>query len=125
MTSHSQAEQLAGDVQGSPQETSFADMVKLLEFEIGHIRTEQSKPGWTKWALMGGLATTLWLLTLELEQKKIRGRHVIFLFLLLSLSYDSVKLVSSVISKPLPHRSAGRFVMVRTRLTQDRPLTIL
>ena len=32
---------------------------KLLEFEILRLQKEESRPGWSLWALLGGLATIL------------------------------------------------------------------
>lgn len=99
-------------------------MIDMLEFEIGHVRSEESKPGWSKWALMGGIATTVWLLTQELEQNRVIGRRILFLFLSFSLAYEAVKQVSSVIFKVLPAQAKGRFVVASSRFSHGRQLML-
>jgi hypothetical protein len=85
----------------------IARLIELLEFEIDRIRAEESQPGWTPWALMGSLATALWLLLAELETHIIDFQNVLFLLLALSLAYDCVKFLPSVWQAS--SRSASRF----------------
>ncbi len=53
---------------------NFKYLIDLLEFEIKNVRSEESKPGWTTWALIASLASMLWLLTQELEHS-MRFQH--------------------------------------------------
>lgn len=36
------------------------ELLKAIDFEIEHVTTEHKKPGWTEWAIYGGLAVVFW-----------------------------------------------------------------
>lgn len=101
----------------------FKSLIELLEFEITHVRSEEARPGWTTWALLGGLATMLWLLTREFEQHQVNTDDALFLFLILALTYDSVRMIINALSKPMPLRN-GRFISFSIHFSQDRSLML-
>jgi hypothetical protein len=103
---------------GRSVETSREDLVRLLEFEINHIRTEEARPGWSTWALIAGLATMLWLLSHELQESKPDIDHTLLVFLLVSITYDALKIFSKFL-KDIPV-GKGRFVTIRAQLSPGR-----
>lgn len=110
------------------QETSeeFNRIIELLEFEITQIRTEESQPGWTTWALLGGLATTLWLFALEIENHGANLQTTLFLFLVFSLTLDTLKLLHRLISPSSSFlKSAFRFQSAYSQLSQTRASILL
>ena len=76
----------------------FEHLTELLNAEIDRIRAEESRPGWTMWALLGGLATILWLMVAELEKNTIDLLNVLFLLLLFSLVCDTLREIPLIIS---------------------------
>jgi hypothetical protein len=42
--------------------------LNVIDFEIERIESEQSRPGWTLWAVYGTIASLLWLLGKEYEK---------------------------------------------------------
>lgn len=109
--------------QSSPEE--HERVVALLEFEIKQIRSAESEPGWTTWALLGGLATTLWLMAAEIEQHRASPQALSLIFLVLSLGLISIKVGHRFLSPSPPSlRSALRFHQVH-RFLKTRTSFIL
>jgi hypothetical protein len=99
----------------------FMGLIQLLEFEINQIRAEETRPGWTVWALLGGLASAFWLLTLEIEKSSISLINIALLFLLFSLIYDCIDLIQFVIMPSAPNKASGfRYYLPRVNLSQSR-----
>lgn len=71
-------------------ENEIADLVKLIEFEIRHLRSQEKRPGWNTWALLCTLGATLWLGLAEVEKHPVSINKVLFAFLVFSLSYYSI-----------------------------------
>lgn len=64
------------------------DRAALLDFltaEIENRRSEQQAPGWTKWALYAGLASLVWLVFGQIEQRGATMQGTAGTFLLLNL----------------------------------------
>jgi len=100
-------------------------LIGLLESEISRVRDEKSQPGWTTWALIGSLATMLWLLMAELEKHIVYRQNTLFLLLALSLAYDCITSVVSIIKLPAPtwHASSkprSRFRLAHSVLSSGR-----
>jgi hypothetical protein len=74
-------------------------LIDLLEFEIQQIHLTESQTGWTHWALLGALASALWLITIEHENNSIILHNVCFLFLLFNLAVDLIGGVSTLFSQ--------------------------
>lgn len=45
------------------------EMLAAIDYEIAQIEDEDKRPGWSKWALHGGIATLIWLALAELGPK--------------------------------------------------------
>lgn len=106
----------------SPAEVDMSDserdesLIELLEFEIKRIRAEESRPGWTRWALLGGLASAFWFLTLELERGAISWQNSLFFFLVLSIGYQSTLCI-----RPLLHLFSAKSAPRARTLSQQFP----
>jgi hypothetical protein len=101
-------------------------LVELLEFEVDRIVAEESRPGWTAWALVGSLASALWLLASELESSVVNLQNVLFLFLTFSLAYDCiVRWLPSLIWWQGSPETTPRFRPSHIVLAQGRGATLL
>lgn len=94
---------------GEHKPEEAADLIDLLEFEIGRIRSDQSRPGWTTWALVGSLATMAWLLTLQLQAHAISVPSVRFLLLVFSLVCDCLCFLFPALLQPKDSGRNSRF----------------
>jgi hypothetical protein len=93
---------------------AFERFTELLEFEIDRIHTEESRPGWTIWALLGSLATVLWFIVAELEKNTIDSFNALFLLLALSLICDCLKEIPLILSGPSTLSSPLRLRFTRS-----------
>lgn len=62
----------------------------VLDFEINRITVEQQRPGWTLWAIYGGLVSSGWLLLDQWEKGSVNVINVLHLFLIFSLITDII-----------------------------------
>ena len=67
------------------------DILKALDFEINQISSEQQRNGWTKWALYGVLAGSLWLLLEHWEKGNFDFYVVLLLILVFSIAVDILR----------------------------------
>jgi hypothetical protein len=63
-------------------------IINVLDFEIDRRRSESHRPGWTKWALIGGIGTCGWLFFSELVDKTVSWSNVAVVFLGTSIVWD-------------------------------------
>lgn len=104
----------------------FKRIVELLDFEITRIRAEESQPGWTVWALLGGIATTGWLFTLEIESHGANLRAISFLFLIFYLVFTSTRVLHRLLSPPSSSlKSASHFHLSHSHLSKTRTSLLL
>jgi len=61
------------------------EFYSYLDAEINNLRSDIQRPGWTKWAILGSVATLTWLLLLQIELGTYLVRNVIVLLLVFSL----------------------------------------
>src|SRR5438128_1279564 len=69
----------------NPEATSVERVLNALDFEIGQITSEQQRPGWTMWAIYGGLASTLWFLCDLWEKGGVTPLKTLQVFLIFSV----------------------------------------
>lgn len=100
-------------------------LIELLEFEVGRIRAEESQSGWTTWALLGSLATILWLLSLTLEAHTIDIRNTLLLLLGFSLLWDCLTRWLPGLIAPELSKSTPRLQFARSVLGQARSWTLV
>lgn len=84
------------ELNNQPIEQSAPDKKALLEFlgkEIDHIQAEFARPGWTNWAIIGGIATTAWLLYSEIELGSFDVNRILTLWLIFSLVFPFISMV--------------------------------
>jgi len=86
--------------------------LNVIDFEIERIESEQSRPGWTLWAVYGTIASLLWLLGNEYEKGHVDIFNVAQLLLVLWIVRDvvhySTRQLAPVRHRPYP--SPKRFV---------------
>jgi hypothetical protein len=64
-------------------------VIRFLEYEINCRRAEAMRPGWTTWAILGAMASLLWLLFALLDTNRlISWQNILYLTLSLSVSFD-------------------------------------
>lgn len=103
-----------------------AQLIRLLEFEIGRIRAEIQRPGWTRWALLGSLAAILWLALAEFEAHTILMQNVLFVFLLLSTLSSNISFLRELLLQRVSNRSRSlRFEFSTTLLGPTRPSVLV
>lgn len=68
-----------------------SQILLLLNEEISQIKSEESRPGWTVWALFGGLATCTWLLLNQIENQIPKWDVIKIMLIIITLSGYSLK----------------------------------
>lgn len=82
------------------QKATTPDVLQYLNQEINQLLADQKQPGWTVWALLGALATTLWLLSEELGAPSVSVSNSLLLFLVFSISLHILGLLKHMVSQP-------------------------
>lgn len=78
-------------------------LIHFLEYEISSRRSEAMRPGWTTWAILGAIASLLWLMSSVLDtNKSISWDNIFYITLLLSVSSDFLFLLSRILSSVGP-----------------------
>jgi len=85
----------------SPNGNEANNVLKLIEVEIGDLRNAQNRQGWTLWALLGSLATSLWLLSSEVSTKTVSARKIGISVLCFSFLIDVIRFIYHVINPNL------------------------
>ena len=91
-----------------PYSPRIDHVLQTLDFEIDRIRSQEKESGWTTWAVLGGLATVVWLLLGELNSESIQWANVLVLFLAFSLLFDNVSILFTIFSEEEQPREKGR-----------------
>jgi hypothetical protein len=87
-----------------PSPVDAAQLTSLIDFEINRIDAEESRPGWTRWALFASVASAFWLFTLELESNNFSWRGVFFVFLGLWICYEMFEQVRILFDDATGHQ---------------------
>ena len=78
-------------------------LIHFLEYEISSRRSEAMRPGWTTWAILGAMASLLWLMFSVLDTNKFISWHnILYITLLLSVSFDFLFLLIRILSSVGP-----------------------
>lgn len=87
------------------------ELIAFLDKEIENIQAEITRPGWTNWAIIAGVATVIWLMYSEIEGGKFDIKNVLVLILGFSLSYPFISSALRLIShSPLtPYLADNRY----------------
>ncbi len=96
-----------------------------IDFEINRIQSEQNRPGWTRWAILGSLATLVWLFLNELESKTITWLHVSLIFFVFSLLLDNILFFTALISPKSSNNQKLRFDFSHRHFGNNRMLMLL
>jgi hypothetical protein len=96
-------------------------IIHLLDFEIDRLRSEARQPGWTKWALIGGVGTCGWLFLSELSDKAVSWPNVVVVFLVASIVWDMCQFLIAVLGISEEARSSEtRVILSKTLLGRRR-----
>jgi len=91
--------------------TSTQQALDVIDFEIARIESEQTRPGWTLWAVFGAITSLLWLLSNEYEKGNVQIFNVAQIVLVLSIARDVIHYGARQLA-PVRHRhyeSSPRF----------------
>jgi len=89
---------------------TVSNVLSALDFEIDRITSERRRPGWSLWAVYGGLASAVWLLFDQIEKTGFRWFVVLQLFLVLSVSKELLLSFKQVMERSILSKSeAARF----------------
>lgn len=80
--------------------TQRREFFSYLDAEINNLRSDIQRPGWTKWAILGSVATLTWLLLSQIELGTYSLRNVISLLLVFSLVGWFSAIASSTLDVP-------------------------
>lgn len=103
--------------QTSSEEKSH--LINLISEEIKKINDEEIRPGWTKWALIGGLAACLWLLLnqFEVHFSWESVRHVLIDLTFIGLLFQ---MISSNFKGILVKSNSGRIMSFKEIVSNSR-----
>ncbi len=102
------------------EHSEVTELVKLIEFEISRLRSEEKQPGWNSWILLGALAGTLWLGLSELEKYALVPNRVFLAFLTFYLAYDSIQLLIGLLRPSGVQTPTLRFSITKVHLAPSR-----
>jgi len=66
-------------------------LINLINSEISQIESEQRRPGWTSWALLGALSSLTWLLVKHASLKSLDWQNVGLIFFTLTLTIEFIR----------------------------------
>lgn len=96
-------------------------VLHVLDKEIDTILSDQKRPGWTVWAILGGLATSSWVLLDILKKEKINFETAIVLFFLFSMLLDGISSFTTTLSiEAYPAKKTPRFLSASYLLGESR-----
>jgi len=97
-----------------------------LDFEIKRIDSEISRPGWTSWAILGGIASAAWLLSLEIEKFGFNSANVLALILALNIVYDTLNYFRALLEENHYDKDASpKFGLASSLFSASRSFMLL
>jgi hypothetical protein len=87
------------------------DILRALDLEIEEIQRSKERPGWTTWAIMGALATSIWLIFEIIEKKEFNWQTGLFVFFLVSVFLDQLLLINFYSKVSATRKKVGRFIL--------------
>jgi len=103
-------------------------VIHFLEYEINSRRSEATRPGWTTWAILGAIASLLWLMFSVLDTSESNSwLNILYITLLLSVSFDLLFLLNVFFSSAAFKQfgRAGRFEYLDTSIGSFLVLILL
>lgn len=86
------------------------DILATLDFEINRISSEQQRNGWTKWALYGVLAGSLWLSLEHWEKGNFDVSVILLLILIFSTVIETIRQAKRLLPfRPSRYKKVPRF----------------
>lgn len=101
-------------------------LLNALDSEIAYIKSEQQRPGWTIWAMLGALAVIVWHLLFAWENGFSTTINVFSWFLTFALLADAIIAFNySVSSEGSQHKYGSRYYFFQQRYSEERPAILL
>jgi hypothetical protein len=106
------------------QNNQTARLIHFLEYEITNRMSDVKKPGWTIWAILGAIASAIWLTLSVIETSSpLLLANICLIFLLLSILCSSLYILinnlNKIDSKNL-YSNVARFDHVDSIMSQSR-----
>ncbi len=82
------------------QDNQIARLIHFLEYEINNRILDVKKPGWTIWAILGAIASAIWLTLSVIETSSpLSLANICLIFLLLSILCSSLYILTIKLNK--------------------------
>lgn len=91
-------------------------VLKQLDAEINQIQNDERRNGITKWALIGGIASLVWLLLAEYENEQLSSTGIQYTLIVISLAVAAIKVVEVTIN------TSSRIISLKYRKSSDIPV---
>jgi hypothetical protein len=107
--------------------TSFSkeEVLKALDFEIDSIKSEINRLGWTTWALLGSLATIIWLIINNWENFKGNFTNVGLWFFCVIFLIDILNIIDNILLQRKSHTGEIRIYRFKELYSSSRRLFLL
>lgn len=101
-------------------------VLAVLDFEIDQHRKDQQHPGWTNWALLGGLGAILWLLVAQVGDVPARFSITAIGTAAILFVLDALAGLNIIVTpKPRDYTEDYRFATMSSRAAPVRPTLCL
>jgi len=97
----------------------------FLSSEIDHLKNEIKKPGWTNWAIIGGLATLVWLTFNEFDNNALRIHNISFIIITSVFIHRLLSIVQLSLADYPTSKSETKYLPSNEVLSQSRVFLIL
>jgi hypothetical protein len=97
----------------------------FLSSEIDHLKNEIKKPGWTNWAIMGSLATLVWLTFNEFDNNALRIHNVSFIILTSLFIHRLLRTIQLFVAEDITSKSEAKYLLTNESFGQNRVSLIL
>ena len=106
---------------------SRSKFINYLNNEIEYLQNKINRPGWTKWAILGALATITWLLLNEIVNISINKSVLIKVTIATSFLFDGLSVIKYHLTSmnTKQNNNGYRFLISKKVLTGNRIIPIL
>jgi len=119
---------LNGNTRSYLRESEIPRIDSLLHFldsEINLIQQRMKKTGITSWAILGGIATIIWLIFSEIENQTFSLSQIGLLFLVISVVIDGLVIIKKVIVPSNFNSTIGLRFVFSSKIAAFRPSLVM
>jgi hypothetical protein len=102
-----------------------SQLLSLLNEEISQIHKEESKPGWTIWALFGGISTCIWLFINQIEKVTPNWNTISIMIITAAFLSLALKSLSKRIQKNIKVSKDNRYLPIKQIFEKSKQYIIL